>query len=591
MQISIFARKRAWHINQLINEARKKQISTNVISLKNPEQYKKIAKKIGDIIIWRSSFLNSADENIIQTSLGGKPLINSSHIKYGSLSKKIFQQKYLAKYKTINCIPTYFFKKTSELQKVIGKELYYPIIKKPNIGAQGEGITLIKSFADIKKSDDSLKDFIFQPFIENDGDFRVLVLGGKVLGIIKRTAKKGGFLNNISQGGVAKHITDQELVRPLSKIALKIASVFELSFCGIDIIFNKKDGRYYFLELNTLPQWKGFQEATKINVAGEIIDYCIALSERKILKTATLVENYFEKSYSFLREERFHYSSRMFLWTKSSLHRKRLLELRDEYLGKSDDELSNNLKKFLLPKKIDEKKRLRQFLRKPYFEKYPQLTAYNKLLFKTLFAETLYGKDLRPMITKHLKKDTFLKLKSKLEKDKPAIAALSTFAVNFIYNLAHYLKDTCPTNPTLFLDIAKENYMGDLAECFDLKLYLLTHAIIGESRFYSRKISQHKKIYMEMIRLCEKIIVENYFAISLDNKFEFLVCAKLLDYKPALERIILAEADRSLSPIGNFLVDRLNDSKEISSQNILDTEHRNVLFVMATSRYNNLPKK
>jgi RimK family alpha-L-glutamate ligase len=587
MKITIFARKKAWHVNQIINEARKKNIKTDLLCLKSLGQYNKISKKIADVVIWRSSFLNSIDEKIVQTEINDRPLINSSHIKYSFLAKKIFQQKYLEKYKSINCIPSYIFNNALELQKGIGKEINFPVIQKPNVGTQGNGIILAKSLTDIKKNKSSLKEFIFQPFIENDGDYRVLVLGGKVLGIIKRTAKKGSFLNNISQGGYAKHITDEKLTKPLSEIALKVASIFELSFCGIDIIFNKKNNRYYFLELNTLPEWKGFQKATKINVAREIINYCISLSERNKLKTPTLVKNYFEKNYPFLEKQKFHYSSRMFLWTKKSLYKKRLDELNNQYLGKDENESREIFKKTLRFNKINEKNLLRNYIRKPYLKKYPSLTPYNAALFKSLFAETLYGKDIRTLLKKFLNKDDLLKLKVRLEKDNLAIATLSTLAVNFIYNLSHYLKTPYLADPNLFLRIAQKSYTGKLKHYTDLKLYLLTHAIIGESKFYSRKITRHKKVYLQMIKLCENLIQRNYFSIPLDNKFEFLVCIKLLNYKSIVEKMILDEADRSLSSIGNFLVGQLNDSKTVLSQNIIDAEHRNVLFIMADSKYTN----
>lgn len=90
-----------------------------------------------------------------------------------------------------------------------------------------------------------------------------------------------------------------------------------------------------------------------------------------------------------------------------------------------------------------------------------------------------------------------------------------------------------------------------------------------------------------MIKLCEDIILKNYFSISLDNKFEFLVCAKMLNYKSVVEKTILGEADRSLSLVGNFLVSKLNDSRGILGQNLLDAEHRNALYIMANTK----PKK
>jgi hypothetical protein len=119
----------------------------------------------------------------------------------------------------------------------------------------------------------------------------------------------------------------------------------------------------------------------------------------------------------------------------------------------------------------------------------------------------------------------------------------------------------------------------------DLQAYMLTHAIIGESNFYSNKITRHKKIYEQIIIELEKLIGDNYFQLALDVKFEFLVCCEICNYSSSLKNLILAEADRSLADNGNFLISRLNDSRGFLTRNLLDAEHRNTLYIMATSKH------
>jgi len=70
-------------------------------------------------------------------------------------------------------------------------------------------------------------------------------------------------------------VDDQNVIEGLSNISLKVFDYFDLKMCGIDVIFDKNDQTFKFLEVNSVPGWKGFQNATKIDVAGKIIDFCI----------------------------------------------------------------------------------------------------------------------------------------------------------------------------------------------------------------------------------------------------------------------------------------------------------------------------
>ncbi len=85
-----------------------------------------------------------------------------------------------------------------------------------------------------------------------------------------------------------------------------------------------------------------------------------------------------------------------------------------------------------------------------------------------------------------------------------------------------------------------------------------------------------------MLKISEKIIQKNFKNISLDNKFEFLVCAKICGFQSSVEKNIYDEASQSLSPDGNFLIDTKNDkATQIGRNTFVGSEHRNVLFIMS----------
>ncbi|MFA6183926.1 MAG: RimK family alpha-L-glutamate ligase [Parcubacteria group bacterium] len=166
----------------------------------------------------------------------------------------------------------------SELVKFLGG---YPLVMKKNVGSVGRDVRIVKSNQEIlefirevhqrlekKENHASRIGFILQEFIEESAgtDFRVLILGGKILGVMKRTSQDGGFKANVSLGGKAE-VAD--LDKKLKFLAKKIVKAGKLFYGGVDFI--KKGDQYLALEINTSAQFKGFEGATGINVANEIV--------------------------------------------------------------------------------------------------------------------------------------------------------------------------------------------------------------------------------------------------------------------------------------------------------------------------------
>jgi hypothetical protein len=376
-------------------------------------------------------------------------------------------------------------------------------------------------------------------------------------------------------------------VERVSKIALKAAAVFNFDFCGVDIIYDMENKKYLFLEVNSHPWWHGFQSEIEINVADEIIRYCLSLNDRKKKNTYDLVNKYYWDNFDYLGDSRFHFASRMHLFLESKNGKRALGKLQKEYIGLSDEETKSKVKELFESNNISSSANEKE-LRLPLFEKYPMLRTYNRLLFKILFADTIYGKDLRPMAGKYSDKNEMIALKKRLDNNDRDMAILATHGINFIYNLENYLfrnsRKSGFVDPQRYYQLAKNAYVGKLKDKHNLRVYLLTHCILGESRFYSRKITRNKNIYLQMIGLTEEIIRENYFDVNLDNKLEFLVCAKILNYKSDLAKIIFSEAQRSLCG-GNYLADACNKDVSLKNKNGFKTaEHRNVLYLLAFGR-------
>jgi len=596
MKISYISRSNTWNDRQIIKEAEKLSIDLekidNLKDLNNSEIY----DSLGDVVLWRSSLLEPRSGrttllNILDKS--EKIIINRSLIDYPAVIFKQFQQEYLRQNtKDILTIPTFTFQNKKDLVNGVKEGLLkFPFIKKPNLGAKGEGIKLIEDNGEIDLlTDEEVYKSVFQNFIKNDGDYRVLVVGGKPIGAIKRVGEKGSFVNNVSMGGEALAVTDGSLKIEMFKIASQVAGIFNLGFCGVDIIQDTESQKLYFLELNTVPQWEGFQKCTGINVAEKLLGYCQDLAKRKSQSAKTLVKKYYLGDLENLANRKFHFLTRMFLWTRDEKYLEELKYLKKDYFGRSENDFRKIIKKIFADKDIYQKRIYnKKDFRVKSANKYPLLGVYSELLFRNLMSKNIFGENLYPILKEFMPDEELLQIRTGLLESKKDVLNLSTFAINYLYFLEEYFPDnqTVQINIKQLLQLTEEKDFGSQqkksAELMN-NVYFLTHIIIGASRFYRNKINRDREDYLQVLKILEKIVEQNYIKLSLDTKLELLVCAKLLNTESSLRTRIEQEAALSLSPIGNFLIDTMNAKREKSPRGWLGSEHRNVLYIMLNSK-------
>lgn len=577
------------HVNDLVDELTKAGIATDIVDFDPVQPIAEEVKKLGDVTIWRASSLhNRMQRSSVANYLDKTYMVNEAVFVQPSVAEKYYQQQTLASVPGLRhfAIPTYRVKGKKSFQRLIDEQtLALPVIAKPNGGCRGEGIALIREIDDLDGLELNIGDYVFQQFIENDGDWRIIIIGGRPIGAMKRLAQNGSFLNNISQGARAITEQDPETLKFLYKVAPKVAALFRLRFCGVDIIRNANTGEYKILEVNTVPQWTneyGFTNTTGISVAKKAAEYVKAVLDWKASKNLpATIDTYFKNSLELYPYDLFHYASRRWLWSRDAWSRECLESMKEWYLGKDEAEYREKIVSMCANSETVQSVNQRRPYRQKYYDKHENLSLYNGLLFRYLFAKSLYGVDLRPYIQEQIPDEEFLEVYDQLLRDHDAIRVLSTHAINYFYLLKNYLG--VEVDPQLFLTLSDEYdhlvASGELkaSDVQKLKIYLLTHAIIGESLFYTRPV--RGEIYTEMCRRVEANIEGHYFSVSLDNKFEFLVCAALCGYKTWLRSLILQEAKGSVSWAGPFIVDR--DAQAVRHV-VQSSEHRNVLYVMAS---------
>jgi RimK family alpha-L-glutamate ligase len=590
MKITVASKKETWYTKELLDAANALNID---LSVKNISVLSD-ADDLGDILYWRSSSIESDYPTVAQRSRllleaqkNGVTIINHALLTNPYLTYKSYQQSFVASQLShINTIPTFTAKNQSELREIVTQnKLSLPLIAKPDHGSQGSDIFLIEKLEDISKIT-NVSSYIFQNYIHNTGDYRVYVIGGVGVEVIKRTSPEDKYLNNISQGGTAQRVADIDEREELSSLATQIASALDLSICGVDLIYDAKIKKYVFLEVNTVAQWKGLQSVSNINIAQKIIRYLhtIALQKNNDTSIHEMVSTYYKNNLEYLsREKQFHFASRLLLFNKDTKQEKILQGLKEWYMWdeqsieKSVSNLYKHSEELFKTKIINQKK-----FREPYTDKYPLLGFCNDVLYKTLFTKTIYNNDLRPVVKEHVDIAEIQSYQERLWNDEPAIIDLSTHAINFLYLSQWFLDGNIDVDAQKLYQIAKRQNVKEDPDTLLSQIYLLTHCIICASLFYSNAIDGEKKnVYTEIVKLLETIIAENYVDISIDQKCEFLVCTKILQHETRLKKTIDHEAQRSLSPHGNFLIDSYNIHKNSVKKDMSLSEHRNILYILS----------
>src|SRR6476469_5960670 len=149
-----------------------------------------------------------------------------------------------------------------------------PVIIKLLEGTQGLGVVLAeseKAAQSVIEAFHNLKArIIVQEFIaESKGaDLRAFVVDGEVVGAMKRQGKEGEFRSNLHRGGTGSLI---KLSRAEKAAALNAAKSLGLNIAGVDMLQSKRGP--LILEVNSSPGLEGIERATKLDIAGKIIDF------------------------------------------------------------------------------------------------------------------------------------------------------------------------------------------------------------------------------------------------------------------------------------------------------------------------------
>ncbi|CAN5416318.1 hypothetical protein BH09PAT4_BH09PAT4_02240 [soil metagenome] len=144
------------------------------------------------------------------------------------------------------------------LKAVTSGKIAFPYIAKAVSASRGQDNYLVTDHDQLAQAmrmeSEIPKYFIVQEFVPNDGDYRILVGGGKVRMVIHRLAQNGVHVNNTSQGGKATLVDVATLPEKVVEDSVKLSKIFGRELTGVDMVQHRENGKYYFLEANNMPQ-------------------------------------------------------------------------------------------------------------------------------------------------------------------------------------------------------------------------------------------------------------------------------------------------------------------------------------------------
>jgi glutathione synthase len=179
--------------------------------------------------------------------------------------RNVSEKLYSAKYKKF--MPdTIFSQNIDEIKKFF--KVNKNVIIKPIHSFSGNDILLLKKFDQNKinkfiKKHDHIMCQKFLPKIK-DGDKRVFIIDGKVVGAISRVPKKGSFLSNMSKGATPVNVDLTKKELKISKLIAKDLKKENIYFSGIDFIDQKLNGD---INVTSPTGLKTFFDLSGINLA------------------------------------------------------------------------------------------------------------------------------------------------------------------------------------------------------------------------------------------------------------------------------------------------------------------------------------
>lgn len=151
---------------------------------------------------------------------------------------------------------------------------------KPLFGSQGKGIIRLADAGQLPDRETVNGVWYLQRYIESSdsgaSDWRLFVIGQRVVATMRRSNHE--WRTNVAQGGTC-HAGVAE--RDVQRLAEDAVNILGMDYAGVDLL-RDRDGRWWVLEINSIPAWRGLQGVCGTDIAGLLADDLLSRLNRSL---------------------------------------------------------------------------------------------------------------------------------------------------------------------------------------------------------------------------------------------------------------------------------------------------------------------
>ncbi|KKT29000.1 MAG: hypothetical protein UW41_C0025G0003 [Candidatus Collierbacteria bacterium GW2011_GWC2_44_18] len=206
-------------------------------------------------------------------------VINGESFKFFPLMGKLEQGLLLAE-AGLPVIPFVSFRGQRGWKRyleILGKRKgeFIPVMVKARFGSHGKNVKLAETMLRLNKL--ALKysegDVLIQPVLRVRRWYRVLVLNGQILGMMKHRQKdKFQVISQQEELSRIKPKFTKEQMADLERLSLAAVKVVKADFAGLDVAWDEETKQWRIFEVNRTAQFKWFEKAfPEVNVASEMV--------------------------------------------------------------------------------------------------------------------------------------------------------------------------------------------------------------------------------------------------------------------------------------------------------------------------------
>lgn len=283
MKILLLGNKSSHLALRLAQEARK--VPNLTLVLANPRELK-IEIRAGRTKASLKNNQNLLDFDVVYFYAIGKQVVELAELaKYLKSMGKVVVEESLAggrlpldkfDWRDQSILPTPDYKFFFEFTDQDYSAIKYPVIVKDVNSSQGKGVFKISSREELKKVLAKIgTKVIVQKYLAVKSDYRVLVVGDQVLGVMERFKA----VDYVASNRKPQKIAAAKLPASVLRSCIKATKDKGLAIAGLDLV--RYRGKYYVWEINVSPQCRIFEKYTGVNAPAKILQYLQSLVKPK----------------------------------------------------------------------------------------------------------------------------------------------------------------------------------------------------------------------------------------------------------------------------------------------------------------------